>query len=275
LEGSLAVVDNPGVLADLARKGVDAGMALGKLLLIPPDMKTILRGQCEGIKRAAWAQPIPLEEVKAIGRRYGATVNDVLISTVTGGIRRYMENHQQSVDGVNVRAMIPFNIRMDEEINSLGNKFGLVILSLPVGVSDLENRLKVTKLRMDQIKDTPEATVAFGILNTIGITSSQVENIIVNIFAVKVSAVMTNVIGPKQPIYIAGQMLKGMIFWVPQPGSIALGVSIFSYNNEVVLGVASDESVIPFPEEIVAGFQEEFEALRLGSRENFEASQIV
>jgi len=263
LEGSLAVVDDPGILVGLARRGVEAGMALGKLLLIPPDEKTILRGQCGGIKRASWSQPISLEEVKAIGRRYGATVNDVLISAVTGGVRRYLESRQQPVDGLNIRAVVPYSIRLDEDLNSLGNKFGLVFLSLPIGISNLVNRLKVVKLRMDQIKDTPEATVAFGILETIGMTSSQVEHIIVNIFAVKASGVVTNVIGPRQPIYIAGRMLKGMVFWVPQPGSIALGVSIFSYNSEVIVGVASDESVIPCPEEITAGIQQEFEELRL------------
>jgi WS/DGAT/MGAT family acyltransferase len=188
-------------------------------------------------------------------------VNDVLIAAVTGGIRRYMEKHEQPVDALDIRAVVPYSLRPDEDLNSLGNKFGLVFLSLPVGVRNIVNRLQVVKFRMDQIKSSPEAAVAFGILETIGMTTRQAESIIVKIFAIKATAVMTNVPGPRGPIYVAGELLKGMMFWVPQPGDLALGVSIISYNGEVVVGVAGDQKVIPHPDEIVEGFLEEFNCL--------------
>ena len=85
------------------------------------------------------------------------------------------------------------NLRRPEEANELGNRFGLVIVSLPVGVRDPLERMDVLKQRMDTIKNTPEAIVAFGLLNTMGMTPIQVEKLIIDFFVAKVSAVMTNV----------------------------------------------------------------------------------
>jgi hypothetical protein len=86
--------------------------------------------------------------------------------------------------------------------------------------------------------------LAFGILGAIGLTPTQIENIIVSIFGIKGTAVMTNVPGPRQPLYMVGQKINGLMFWVPTPASLSMGVSIFSYAEEVVLGVATDESSV-------------------------------
>ncbi len=163
---------------------------------------------------------------------------------------------------VNIRVMVPVSVRPPGDFDRLGNRFGLVILSLPVGVRDPQRRLMVLKRRMDVIKSTPEALVAFGILNLMGLTPIQVEKIIMAIFAAKVTGVMTNVPGPRQPLYLAGRQLKGLMFWVPAPGNLALGLSILSYAGEVRIGVATDAGLIPDPEGIVAGFQAELDEMR-------------
>lgn len=261
LQEGVNLIDQPSRLVDAARYGVDAGMAFGKLLLIGADQETILRGECGVVKRAAWSQPISLEAVKAVGRSNQATVNDVLIAAISGGIRRYLESRDQPVDSLNIRAVVPYSIRPGDEINQLGNRFGLVFLDLPIGVRDIERRLQIIKYRMDRIKNTPEAAVAFGILQVTGMTSTQIESMIVNIFAQKATAVMTNVPGPKMPIYLAGKELAGMMFWVPQPGGLALGISIISYNAQVFVGVAGDAGLIPEPDEIVTAFHQEIESM--------------
>jgi diacylglycerol O-acyltransferase len=261
LQEGVNIIDQPSRLIDAARQGIDGGVAFGKLLLIGADQETILRGRCGVVKRATWSQPINLNDVKAIGRIYQATVNDVLIAAVSGGLRRYLESKDQSVDALNIRAVVPYSIRPLNELNQLGNRFGLVFLDLPVGVRDIVRRLQIIKYRMDRIKDTPEAAVAFGILQVTGITSTQIESVIVSIFARKATTVMTNVPGPKSPIYLAGKQLAGMMFWVPQPGGLALGISIISYNAQVFVGVAGDAGLIPDPDEIITGFHQEFESM--------------
>jgi hypothetical protein len=69
---------------------------------------------------------------------------------------------------------------------------------------------------------------------------------------------MTNVPGPRQPLYFAGQELKSVMFWVPQSGKLGLGISLISYNGQVRLGVTTDAGLVPDPEAIIDAFHREF-----------------
>lgn len=252
---------HPSRLRSAARFSKDATLALGKLLLILPDRRTGLRGKCGIAKRVVWSSPIDLEEVKRIGRLMGGTVNDILLSALTGAFRRYLEERGEPVEGLNIRGVLPVNLRPPDELDQLGNRFGLVFLSLPVGTRDPLKRLVTLKRRMNEIKDTPEAVVALGILGAIGMSPTQVENIIISIFGMKGTAVITNVPGPHQPLYFAGQRIETLMFWVPTPANLGVGVSIISYAGQVVLGVATDEGLVPDPENILQSFYDELDYL--------------
>lgn len=253
---------HPTRVFDATRAGANITLALGKLLLLPPDRGTILRGRCGVNKRAAWSTTIKLDEVKGIGRMMGGTVNDILLSAITGALRRYIEGQGKHTEGLNIRAVVPVNLRPPEESDLMGNRFGLVFLSLPVGIRDPLKRLLILRRRMNDIKNSPEAIVAMGILMAIGMTPKQIEDIIVRIFGMKGTAVMTNVPGPQQPLYFAGKKISTIMFWVPTPGNLALGVSIISYAGEVMLGVATDSGLIPEPEAILQAFLEELDYLK-------------
>jgi WS/DGAT/MGAT family acyltransferase len=258
----MEALTHPFQTAERLAMGASFGLALGKLTLLSPDKKTVIKGQCGVPKRAAWSAPLPLTEVKAVAHAFEGTVNDVLLAAAVGGLRRYLEGREQPVDGLNVRALVPVNLRPPEKLDELGNKFGLVLLSLPVGVRDPLRRIRALKKRMDAIKDTPEAFVAFNILGAMGLTPAQIEELIVKFFASKASAVMTNVPGPREVLYFAGRPIRGIMFWVPQPGNLALGVSLLSYAGEVRVGVATDEGLLPDPQTIVAGVIAEFAAMK-------------
>ncbi|MGH8173435.1 MAG: WS/DGAT domain-containing protein, partial [Rhodanobacteraceae bacterium] len=79
----------------------------------------------------------------------------------------------------------------------------------------------------------------------------------------KASAVATNVPGPQQPLYLAGVEVRELMFWVPQTGSISLGLSILSYNGKVYFGVIGDSKRVRDPDAIVQRFGAEFEKLML------------
>lgn len=248
--------------ADQLALGGAYALALGKLTLASPDRQTPFRGKPGHTKRLAWSRPIPLEEVKAIGRGLAGTVNDVLLATVAGGLRRYLEAQDSPVDGLNLRAMVPVNLRRSgERLEALGNRFGLVLLSLPVGVRDPARRVRVLKQRMDEIKTSPEALVAFSILGAMGLTPTQVEEVILKFFAAKATAVMTNVPGPREILYFAGRPIRRMLVWAPHPGNLGLGVSILSYAGQVTVGIDADAGLVPDPGALVAAFQDEFAAL--------------
>lgn len=261
LEAGVDTLFSPSRMVDLASKGANAAGELGKLLALSADPKTVFKGKLGVIKRAAWSDPMPLADVKACCKVLGATVNDVLLTAVTGALRRYMLDRGHVTDGLSIRAVVPVNLRPLDEPMELGNRFGLVFLALPVGTNGEAARLRALKAEMDRIKGSPQALVAFGVLNALGMASAEIESIGVSIFARKATAVMTNVPGPQKPLYLAGAHIKEMMFWVPQSGRLGLGVSILSYAGTVRLGVAVDAGLVPDPGMIVTHFHEELDEL--------------
>jgi WS/DGAT/MGAT family acyltransferase len=213
------------------------------------------------LKKAAWSRPLPLSDIKAIKNVTGGTVNDVLITAMIGGLRRYMLSRHEEVDRVDFRATVPVNLRTPEEMGELGNKFGLVYLKLPVYIEDVQERLQEVSQRMTALKNSSEAVVALGILSGIGLTPADVQQQLVNLFGAKATAVMTNVPGPPMPLYMAGAKITDIMFWVPLAGRVALGISIISYAGKVWLGVATDAGLVPDPDLIIDGFYEEYELL--------------
>jgi WS/DGAT/MGAT family acyltransferase len=252
---------HPEHLLEIAARGASGADALAKLLLMPPDPITPFKGPLGVEKVAAWSDPIPLDDVKATGKALGGTVNDVLLAAVTGALRRYLDGRGTALGDLEFRAVVPVNLRRPEQEHELGNRFGLVFLSLPVGIEDPLERLVELKERMDEIKRSPEAIVALGLLGAIGTAPIPVERLVVELFGRGGTGVMTNVAGPRQPIHLAGLPATGMMFWVPQSGRLGLGVSILSYAGGVSLGVATDAGLIPDPETILEGFRDEFDAL--------------
>lgn len=244
-----------------AKQSLRVGAALSKFLFLPTDSDTILSGPLEVAQKATWSGPLDLTTVKRIGDAIDAKVNDVLLGAVAGALRHYLSRHDQSTDGVVVRSLIPVNLRAPEDAFDLGNYFGLVYLDLPVGVEDRLERVLTVKDRMDDIKNSAEAGTALGVLSVLGQFPSTVKEKAVQFFGRKASAVMTNVPGPQEQLHIADRRMQHVMPWVPRAGRIGLGVSIFSYNGEVRLGIACDAQLIPDPGTIIDGFEAEFDHL--------------
>jgi diacylglycerol O-acyltransferase / wax synthase len=252
---------HPSHAVDLAKQGAALALSLGHLLFVPFDRRTVLKNKLSGRRRMAWSSGIDLQMIKSIGRARGATVNDVLLSAMTGALRRFLAEAGEPVDEFSVRAIIPVNLRpirsIEEMDDSMGNRFGLVFLDLPIHGKSIEARFRGLKERMDALKGTPEAFVAFGILNALGHTSTTIEHIVNEVFGRKASLVVTNVPGPREPLYIDGKRLREVMFWVPHPARLALGLSILSYSGKVIVGVRIDEAVSKNPDRLVQLFEEE------------------
>ncbi len=259
LKKSRSTLNDPDRIRSTIRLGTDSSLALANLLMLPPDPPNIFKGNLGVRKRCSWSQPIPLADVKSIGSVTGGTVNDVLLTAATGALARYLRTRGKPTGGLNLRAAVPVNLRPADEKLKLGNTFGLVFLSLPVGIEDPLDRLRELKSRMDKIKGTPEAIVSYGILNAIGVATIQIEDMVVSMFGEKATAVMTNVPGPRETRYFAGQPIKEIMFWVPQSGRLGLGISIISYAGQVLVGIATDAGLTPDPDSIVEAFHREFD----------------
>ncbi len=261
LEQGMAMMQDPSLATLLAKEGGEIARELLYALALPDDPPSLLRGRLGVSKRVAWAEPLDLEEVKAVGRACGCTVNDVLMAAAAGALRGYMRERGEALEGVTLRATVPVNLRPLEHAKKLGNHFGLVFLDLPVGESNPVRRLQRVADCMRQLKQSRQAIVAYGLLAALGIAPQPVQELALELFSRKASAVATNVPGPQQPLYLAGCELREIMFWVPQTGSIGVGLSILSYRGKVHFGLIADARLIPDPDAVVRRFGEEFETL--------------
>jgi diacylglycerol O-acyltransferase len=252
---------DPAKAAKYAQLGTGIAIEVGKLAMMPNDSTTRFKGKPGTRKCVAWSEPISLPEVKAVGKVLGCSVNDMLLASAAGALRKYLANKGDPVDDIEVRALVPVNLRRPGETEALGNRFGLVALELPVGIENPLARLYETRRRMEALKGSLQAMLTLSILGAVGMAPKFVQQQILDLLANKATAVMTNVPGPQKPRWFAGSQLKQQMFWVPQSGNIGMGVSILSYDDKVQFGLMTDSSRIPDPELIVAGFSSEFEKL--------------
>lgn len=259
--GSFELLTQPSLLLDYAKVAGTVAKQAADLALMPDDTPTRLKGKAGAVKRVAWTDPLPLDSVKSLGKILGASVNDVLLSCVSGAIRQYLLVQGDTVKDVEIRAMIPVNLRKEGQEESLGNRFGLVPLLLPIGIEDPIQRVREIRLRMDDLKNSYMAAISMGVLGLAGLTPKKVQRQILDLFAKKATAVMTNVPGPRQPIYLAGSMVKQQMFWVPKSGDIGVGISILSYNGTVQFGAITDLRFVPDPDHLVAEFLPEVDKL--------------
>ena len=257
----MEMVQDPTLATMLAKEGGEIGRELLAALALSDDPPTLLRGKLGVSKRVAWAKPLDLDEVKAVGRACDCTVNDVLMAAAAGALRGYLLERGEDLDGVTLRATVPVNLRPLEHARKLGNHFGLVFLELPVGEANPVRRLERVAECMNQLKKSRQAIVAFGLLAALGMAPSALQGVALELFSRKATAVATNVPGPQQPLYLGGSRVRELMFWVPQTGSIGLGLSILSYDNRVHFGLIADAKLVPDPDAVIRRFGGEFEKL--------------
>ncbi len=243
---------------EMARVGYQAMGDAAALALMPDDSPTRLKGRPGGTKKVAWCEPLPLEDVRAVSKALGCSINDVLLGCVAGAIGAYLEEKGDSARGKEIRAMVPVNLRPLEQAYKLGNRFGLVPVLLPIGMEDSVQRVFEVRRRMSALKGSYQPLMAFSLLAAAGFMVKPAQDAMLNLFAKKTTAVMTNVPGPKEKLKFCGATLDQTMFWVPQSGDVGLGVSILSYGGGVQFGVITDGKLCPDPQAIIDEFMPEF-----------------
>jgi WS/DGAT/MGAT family acyltransferase len=244
------LVRHPTRVAGLARTALKDTTRLVHLATLPTKPKSVLSGRVVETKLVTWTPPIPLADIKAIGRHTGTTVNDVLLAALAGAMGDYLE--QRGTPLPDVRVMVPVNLRpLDAPLPpELGNEFGFYFVDLPTGPMSPRERLDEMHRRVEEIKGSPEALVAFGVLAGLGASPKVVEDIGVAFFGSKAAGVVTNVPGPREPVYLAGARVAGFIGWVPRAGDMGFGVSISSYAGQVTVGFSTDAELMPDPDRL-------------------------
>jgi WS/DGAT/MGAT family acyltransferase len=258
----------------LTRQATKGAALVGHALTQGNDPDTPLKGRLSVHKRVAWMDDLTVLECKEMCRTLGIKINDLVVAAVAGAMRTYLLERDVAVEGLDVHAIVPVDLRGEGNPGALGNVFGLVFLALPIGVADPIERVMTVKRRMDRLKQSNEALFYYGLLNIFGMTPKQVEEMVVEFFAGKATTVLTNVVGPRAPLYLAGAEVESIVFWVPQSGRLGMGVSIFSYNGRICVGIITDAGLAPDPERLVAAFADEWQTLRASAAGLEEAARV-
>lgn len=247
LSSALDLASHP---VETATTAASMATTLARLTLMPMDAMTSLKGELSTTKRTAWSAPVKLDAVRAAARALNATVNDIVVAAVAGGLDRYLRE-QGDWTGDDIRATIPVNLRTGRETDELGNRFGLVFLDLPLAAKRPLDRLNLIKERMGAIKRSPQAPLSLVLLGLIGALPGSLQPTAIDFFGSKASLVLSNVPGPTRRRFIAGAPIRHVMFWGPESGHLGLGLGVLSYAGEVMFGTISDAGLVPQPEILV------------------------
>jgi diacylglycerol O-acyltransferase / wax synthase len=213
-------------------------------------------------KRVSWVTGLDVAAVKAVGAAHEATINDVLLAVVSRALSAYVEEKdRQLVDDVSW--LVPISLKpIDMNLpTDLGNYFAMVLFPMPLGVTDDDALMAEIRSRMARTKNSAEAMMVFGLQRVVAEAPSAVGVGVTEFVANKTVGVLTNVPGPRAPMYLAGTEVTGMLGWVPTAADQGLGICIFSYNGQVSIGISSDARLMPDPERLAELMKVEFAAL--------------
>lgn len=246
---------HPETFLQQLRDAGDAMAALGRVLQLPEDNPPILRRPLSGHRHVAWSSCLRLAPLRALARKQGVSLNDVFVAALAGALSQWLSERGAALSAEqNLRVSIPVNLRPAQD-GSLGNQFGLVLLDLPVGAVEWQERLRICSERMRALKASGEARAVLIGLSAAGHLPVTLERRLVQLIAGKSVAVVSNLPGPQRALRIGGMRITNLVFWPPQAGDIGLGVSLLSYAGQVTVGVSADSGVVADPGRIVEAFE--------------------
>jgi WS/DGAT/MGAT family acyltransferase len=200
-----------------------------------------------GMHRSFEWLDMKLADVKRVKDRLGGTVNDVVLATVAGALRRYLALRRVAVDDLHIRANVPVSVRSAGERGQLGNRIALWMTDLPVDEPEPVRRLARVRETTARLKRSKQALGAEVLAAVSDWTSSSILSL-----AVRASArgrpynlVVTNVPGPQLPLFLLGAEVEAcypVVNLLPNQG---LGVALFSYAGSLFWGFTADPEIVP------------------------------
>ncbi len=252
-------IDPFSVGESVVRGFTDVVETRARSLPLRKDPETPLRGELSGSKSVSWTETYDLDDVKSAADSYDATVNDVLMASMAGAFRRYIEEREGEVPkDLELTTAMPVNLKpLAERDEQLGNYFGLGFIELPVGVENYADRIRLLQKRTGVAKQGAEAYGMYALFNLAGSVPRLVQDTAAKAFRERITAAVTNVPGPVNNFEIAGSEVTDIMFWAPTTEDIGVGISLFSYGGEVRIGVAVDDNVVADVDTLADAFESE------------------
>ncbi|MEX0811274.1 MAG: WS/DGAT domain-containing protein [Chitinophagales bacterium] len=210
-------------------------------------------------KLAAWSQPFELTDIKNLGKKYDASVNDVLLALMAGAVRKHLLKHKQAVEK-GMRIVIPVNLRNKTDDVKLHNEIGMISLELPIHLSTFLKRLQFINEKTTLLKKSPEPFLLSKLMeNAADYLPKIAKNAFLKFISTKISASITNVPGPPKPVYFAGQKIEDIYCWIPHTAVLGAGLSLISYNGKVSCGMVIDQNMADDPDYLIKAFEGELD----------------
>ena len=224
-----------------------------------------LNGAIGPHRRWAWTEG-RFEEFKAVRTAFGGTVNDVVLTAITGGFRDLLQGRGElSSEKLVVRSMVPISVRRESQKGSLNNQVSAVFVDPPVGLSDPVERLTSIRGQMDEYKRAMSAVDANSIISMGNFVAPTLLSMGVRAGLqagqMWCQAVTTNVPGPRVPLYVLGRRMTSAIAYVPIAGGVRCSIGIFSYLNTMTFGINADFDGYPDVDVLSGGIRHGIEEL--------------
>jgi diacylglycerol O-acyltransferase / wax synthase len=205
-----------------------------------------------------------LDEIKAVKRQLGGTINDVVLTVASGALGRFLHDRGVRVQDLDFRAMLPVNVRSDDERESLGNRVSSMMAQLPLAERDPVKRLQLVMQNTGRLKRSGQAA---GIKMLEELSDSSIGgllSILTRLYAMQrpFNVVITNVPGPQFQLYFLGSPLRAAYPLVPLFHNQTVGIALFSYNGTLFWGFNADWDAVPNLHDLVEGVAKEFAHLK-------------
>ena len=233
---------------------------LGSTLRVPSG--TPLNREIGPHRRFDWLS-MELSKVKEVRRQLGGSLNDVVLTIVTGAVRKFLQRRQVNPAGIDFRVLTPVSVRTGDERGTLGNRVSAWLVDLPVGESDPREQFARISKRTAELKQSKQAIGAEILTQAAEWTPSTLLALGARNVTrlLPFNMVVTNVPGPQFPVYMLGARQLEIYPHVPLVDNLGLGVALLSYDGKLGWGINSDYDLIPDLSFFVAAIRESFEAL--------------
>ena len=212
-------------------------------------------------RRFEWLQ-MDLLRIKEVKSRLGGTVNDVVLATVAGALRRFLRRRSVPLSGIDFRVAVPVNTRAADELHALGNRTSVWLTSLPICERDPRRRLAQVCATTASLKRSSGAAGTDVLMRLADWTGPAGVALGVRL-AERMSPynlIVTNVPGPQFPLYMLDARLLQAYPLVPLFENQALGIALFSYDGQLCWGLNADRDLVPdlhmLADDIAASFAE-------------------
>lgn len=192
-----------------------------------------------------------LDDYRLIRAEHGGTVNDVILAAIAGGMRGWMLTRAEPVTAkTRFRAMVPMSVVADDGLpTSFGSKVRGHLLSLPVGESNPIVRLHQVSYALKGHRETGSAVAANELANLPGFATSTFHAVGARVADAESGRghqiVITNVPGPQEPVYMAGELVSEVYPCIPLSDNRAVSIGVNSYNGKVFFGIVADRDAVP------------------------------